>query len=191
MSFFHHRPKQPERVKAGLISASIELLVGVGLHAVTLDAVCRRAGVSKGALIHHFENRAGLLNAVTDSLLDGFRSRFEQALQQEPPGPGRYTRAYIQTAFTDSADTTKALALLSLAWPYCIEQCRLVQMALEEEDGCDTPLANQLLLLRLTAEGIWYARVRGSPEMDAAKSRLLLQGLRDQCLQLLGMVSGG
>jgi AcrR family transcriptional regulator len=56
--------------RALLIDAAIESLVERGWAATTSVEVCRRAGVTRGALVHHFESLPVLLSAVLDELYD-------------------------------------------------------------------------------------------------------------------------
>lgn len=61
------RRTQQERsgtTTAELLAAARELFAADGYAATSLDAVCERAGVSKGALYHHFRNKEALFQAV-------------------------------------------------------------------------------------------------------------------------------
>ncbi|MEU8137593.1 TetR/AcrR family transcriptional regulator [Streptodolium elevatio] len=61
------RRTQQERsgtTTAELLAAARALFAADGYAATSLDAVCERAGVSKGALYHHFRNKEALFQAV-------------------------------------------------------------------------------------------------------------------------------
>lgn len=61
------RRTQQERsgaTTAELLAAARELFAAEGYAGTSLDAVCLRAGVSKGALYHHFRNKEALFHAV-------------------------------------------------------------------------------------------------------------------------------
>ncbi len=65
------RRTQAERSAATqqiLCDAAIELLIERGWAATTAVAVCERAGVTRGALIHHYPNLAALLASALESL---------------------------------------------------------------------------------------------------------------------------
>lgn len=58
---------QKERSQAtvnALLDAARELFASDGYAAISLDAVCVRAGVTKGAFYHHFNNKKDLFRAV-------------------------------------------------------------------------------------------------------------------------------
>src|SRR3954447_25619789 len=82
---------RPERADAArnrekILRAANELFERDGVEAVSMDAVARAAGVSKGTLFHRFGSRAGLAMALLDEA--------ERTLQDEllrgpaPLGPG-------------------------------------------------------------------------------------------------------
>lgn len=78
------RPTQAERVAAmrgRLLDAAIEGLAQTGYSGFSTNDVVRRAGVSRGALAHHFPTKADLVAAAADRLVElraaEFRARFE------------------------------------------------------------------------------------------------------------------
>jgi AcrR family transcriptional regulator len=77
------RLTQGERVVAmrnRLLDATIECLAETGYGGFSTNLVVRRAGVSRGALAHHFPTKADLVAAAADRLVElraaEFRARF-------------------------------------------------------------------------------------------------------------------
>jgi AcrR family transcriptional regulator len=73
------RRTQAERsaaMRGRIIAAAIDSLVELGHAKTTTLEVQRRAGVSRGALLHHFPSRAELLVAAVDELFAGQRQVF-------------------------------------------------------------------------------------------------------------------
>ena len=61
------RRSQPERTEAttrALVESARELFASEGYSATQLDDIVRAAGVTKGALYHHFQGKADLFRAV-------------------------------------------------------------------------------------------------------------------------------
>lgn len=76
------RRTQAERsagTQAVLVAAAVDCLVERGWAATTAVEVCRRAGVTRGALLHHFPDLPGLLARALESLYDEFAARAEPA----------------------------------------------------------------------------------------------------------------
>jgi AcrR family transcriptional regulator len=86
------RRTQAERTAATrskLIEAAIECLIDSGYGATTTLAVCRRAGVSHGSLLHHFGKREVLLGAALEAVYAGLRERVVSGLEGLPEGDAR------------------------------------------------------------------------------------------------------
>lgn len=69
------RPRQQQTrsvvTKERVIDATLDEIFEVGYHAATTQEVASWAGVSRGALLHHFPTRADLMVAAMEALLDG------------------------------------------------------------------------------------------------------------------------
>ena len=86
------RRTQAERrasTRAALLQATIDCLIEVGYGGTTTNEVQRRAGVSRGALTHHFASKADLLLAAMDYLYDDFRASIRDAAATLPAGEER------------------------------------------------------------------------------------------------------
>ncbi len=63
-----------QRMRARIIAVSIEVLGAEGFSALTVGKLSQRAGISKGALYHHFSSLHEVRRAVLSSLLEPFIS---------------------------------------------------------------------------------------------------------------------
>ena len=89
------RPVQARSVatRAALLDAALESLVELGYGATTTIETARRAGVSRGAQLHHFPTRAQLLTAAVQHLLDRRMSEFRAAFATVDPHADRLDAA--------------------------------------------------------------------------------------------------
>src|SRR5260370_20337851 len=62
-------PRDPERTRGRLLRAAFQEMHRSGFRNADLDAVLARAGVTKGALYHHFDNKEALGYAVVDEVI--------------------------------------------------------------------------------------------------------------------------
>ena len=60
------REEQKERSRQALIAAGVELFATEGLDGPSLDAICERAGYTRGAFYGHFADRDDFLVAVME-----------------------------------------------------------------------------------------------------------------------------
>lgn len=71
-----HAPRtqkdRTEETKRRLVQATIETLLEVGAGGATVTEICKRAGVTSGAIQHHFGSKAGLMQAVVEALFVPF-----------------------------------------------------------------------------------------------------------------------
>jgi AcrR family transcriptional regulator len=62
------RVRDPEHTRSAIVQATIDALAQVGYAGTTTVEVQQRAGVSRGALLHHFSSRAQLLAAAVQEI---------------------------------------------------------------------------------------------------------------------------
>lgn len=81
------RPRRSQSARSAetrgrLLDATIECLIERGVAGTSTPEVCRRAGVSRGAQLHHFPTKASLMAAAVERLLarrhDEFRARLAE-----------------------------------------------------------------------------------------------------------------
>jgi len=81
------RVPQTERVeamRARLLDATVESLVANGYAEMSTNDVVRRAGVSRGALAHHFPAKADLLAAAATRLIEQRANEFRESFLRLP-----------------------------------------------------------------------------------------------------------
>jgi AcrR family transcriptional regulator len=92
------RVPQEERtraMRARLLEATVELLIEKGFAGTTTTLVSERAGVSRGAQLHHFPTKNDLVVAAVAHLTEIRGSDLEEAAARLPRGPHR-TAAIIE-----------------------------------------------------------------------------------------------
>jgi TetR/AcrR family transcriptional repressor of nem operon len=65
------RSREPDVTRGKLLAAAFEEIYRHGFQAASLDRILTAAGVTKGALYHHFPDKAALGYAVVDEVLKG------------------------------------------------------------------------------------------------------------------------
>src|SRR6202041_3327316 len=62
-------PRDPERTRGRLLQAAFQEMHRSGFRSADLDAILAAAGVTKGALYYHFDNKKALRYAVVDEVI--------------------------------------------------------------------------------------------------------------------------
>ena len=82
------RKRQPDITRQKLLHAAFDEIYRNGFQAASLETILRRAGVTKGALYHHFADKAALGHAVIDDVVTGLLlDRWLGVLQRQPRDP--------------------------------------------------------------------------------------------------------
>lgn len=90
MPFFDapRRLRQPDITREKILQAAFHEIYRHGFQAASLDAILGGAGVTKGALYHHFPSKAALGHAVVDEVITGFLvERWSGSVRDDPADP--------------------------------------------------------------------------------------------------------
>ena len=93
------RRTQAERrasTRSLLVRATVNCLVELGYASTTTQEVQNRAGVSRGALTHHFTTKAELVVAAVDHLYEEFSESVRQAAAALPADPAARVRLGVE-----------------------------------------------------------------------------------------------
>lgn len=79
--------------RAALLAATFDSLVERGFSGTTTTEVTRRAGMSLGALLHHFPTKADMLTAAVGHVMQRRQDEFRKAITDFEPGVDRLDAA--------------------------------------------------------------------------------------------------
>jgi len=153
-------------VQDRLLNAAGQVVARDGVRNLTLEAVAKEAGVSKGGLLYHFPSKSALIEAFIARLACRCEQNQAKCLESDS-APGAFTRAYL-TARMDRPnpqDQPTHSALLAAAGtdPQYLapfrERFSQWQSQLEN-DGIDPVIAT---LVRLAIDGLCLDRLLGMP----------------------------
>lgn len=161
-----------------ILQAAGRVVLASGVGALTLDAVAREAGVSKGGLLYHFPSKDALITGMIEHLLAEFDQALEAAMAAEPAGqPGRWLRAYIRATVAlhqpDSQLTATLIAAVAsearLLAPVRARYAAWQRQA--EADGLDPARAT---VVRMAVDGLWFADMFGlAPPSGPSRQQLI------------------
>jgi len=103
--------ERSERTREQLLDATIECLVELGYARTTVQEICQRAGLSRGAQQHHFTTKAELMTSALEHLFKRLSDEILAATTELPAGPSRIEagvdllwRAYSGTLSTAAVE---------------------------------------------------------------------------------------
>ncbi len=158
------KPKSRSNTREVLLRAASQVVIDKGVEALTLDAVAKQAGVSKGGLLYHFPNKDALMKGMVEQLIQDFEAVLQIEFDQDdvPGTPGQWVRAYIRATLRFSKQSLALIArLASIAAdsPNLFEAVKVYEKQSRqriEASGID-PMKATIILL--ATDGLWLSEV--------------------------------
>jgi AcrR family transcriptional regulator len=145
--------------KAEIIASANKLVSEYGTGSMTLEAVAREAGVSKGGLLYHFANKDALIQGMIEHALEQFEQDVDQLAGTFPEEHGRWLKAFVSVTLEarpehhpGSSILAAAASNTALLQPLGEYFSRWHERAIQ--DGCDPAVAT---VVRLASDGFWFA----------------------------------
>lgn len=167
-----------------LLEAAERLVLGEGAGRLTLDAVAREAGVSKGGLLYHFPSKEALVAEMVEHLaIERFERELERRISPDSCD-GSWVRAYVEATF-EPEDHDRNLTMQSGLFaavandPSLLDPLRERYHALQERaenDGVDPALAT---IARLASDGLWFLELFDIPAVEGELREQVFQRLRE------------
>jgi Transcriptional regulator len=173
--------------KETILLAAVRVIIRDGLMSLTLDAVAKEAGVSKGGLLYHFPSKDALIGSMIDHFQQEKELQIRKIAEADPHPQGAMLRAFISTSLSDcphpagldnlSKTDTMALKMSLLAAialnPQLLEIVRnrsrnwVIQLLEQSSD----PLEDWITCLAV--DGLWLWQLFGVlPADDNLRSQL-------------------
>ena len=160
-----------------ILSAAANVVLNQGASKMTLEAVAKEAGVSKGGLLYHFPSKDALIEGMIEHMVQGLTDRIREAYEHDEFGTnqGRWLRALTIANFqSEDLELSAGLTAAVLLQPDLLEANRRAyetRQQLIEQDGVDIVWAT---IIRLVGDGIWFSELLGfAPPREPLKSQIL------------------
>ncbi len=153
--------------KALVLSAAAKVVSERGVFNLTLDAVAKEAGISKGGLLYHYASKEKLVEDMVDFLAENYVEKIDRRAQEYEDNAGRWTRAFLDVTIHNSNREMNAGLLAAkainpaLMQPIC-DAYKYWQGQLLS-DGIDPVDA---MIVRLAADGIWLSQLLDLEQLD-------------------------
>ncbi|NJK47557.1 TetR/AcrR family transcriptional regulator [Candidatus Gracilibacteria bacterium] len=156
------KTKSPFQTRDTILQATSQVILDKGIEGLTLDAVAKEAGVSKGGLLYHFPSKEALIVGTIAKLIDDHETALQQEFDRdENPGTsGQWVRAYLRATLNYDK---QALALIAPLAQAAIANPDLLKPALDldkrwqqklEASGFDLVEAT---IIQLAIDGLWLS----------------------------------
>jgi AcrR family transcriptional regulator len=173
-----------ERTRNAVLEAAITIIVRDGPNRLTLDAIARESGVSKGGLMHQFHSKEAVLKALLDRQNEHF-GKFSVDFREKQAKDQAYPELKTQIATLQEALNTKhsiAAAILGVIVqePDMLAPQREKSAEQVEAIKAEAPDPDLALLRWLAARGmVFTALMDQCPLSDQDRERLFARLMDD------------
>ena len=162
-----------------ILRAATAVVRARGAGSLTLEATAEGAGVSKGGLLYHFPTKDALIEGMVEDALARLEADVDRAVETEPPGSGRWLRAFVKITFAAEPEHDVSAGVMAAAAvnPELLAPVGAYFGRWHERsisDGIDPTVA---IVVRLACDGLWFADLFDAAPPDNRLRVDLLQSL--------------
>ena len=166
--------------KIAILDAASKIVAEKGTFYLTLDAVAKEAGISKGGLLYHYRSKEVLVEKMVEHLASNYKSKIECQAAEDLEENGKWTRAYLDVTIKDSYKNMHAGLLAAKAInPLLLNPIHEAYSKWQndiENDGIDPTMAT---IIRLATDGIWLADIFGIDPIESEQKELIYNTLKE------------
>ncbi|SDJ50543.1 TetR/AcrR family transcriptional regulator [Salimicrobium halophilum] len=168
--------------KIEILDAASRIVSQQGIFNLTLEAVAKEAGISKGGLLYHFKTKEALVSGMVKHLTDNYREKIEAHVEADPEEIGRWTRAFLNVTFNHvypNKDWNAGLLAAKAVNPALLKPLHDAYKDWQhkiENDGLDPTDAT---LIRLSTDGIWLSELFDVYQIEEEKKEQVYKRLSE------------
>lgn len=164
--------------KSNILIAVSEIVKEKGVAKLTLEAVAKRAGISKGGLLYHYPSKDALIQGMVKEWTTTYFESIATLANNDSQEKGKWIRAYVNIAFSDLDDNnhkhlSAALTAALFINPDLLDEFNEKNEELHAKllsDGIDS---HKMTMVRLMIDGLWFSEMYGiSPLSEDMKTQI-------------------
>lgn len=145
-----------------ILNTAKQIILHNDFNALTLDAVAKQSGISKGGLLYHFPNKESLIKGLATYIFEDLNVNFNKYAENDPIETGKWSRALIEASKFDLEHNAElnvgifAASLLNQDVSNDISKSYQSIIAKLEHDGLSPVSAT---IIRLALDGLYYSQM--------------------------------
>lgn len=152
------------KIKRDLIlKSAIEYILDNEFDSLTLDAIAKQAGISKGGLLYHFPSKEALFLGLAQQIFEEFIHHFDECAKNDSEVNGKWSRALIEASIWDLKNNNGKLNIgIIAASTLNPELAKSISTTYQsvigkvEQDGINLVTAT---IIRLAIDGLYYSEL--------------------------------
>ncbi len=149
------------RTKQRILAAAAEIVSNAGVSELTLETVAEQAGISKGGLLYHFEDKDALVLAMVTAPLERFEAEVERRLNADPDqSSGHWLRAFVGATIDyelPDRDLNAGMLAAAATNPNLLGPVQEAFNRWQQRAISDGIEPTRATIIRLVADGLWLA----------------------------------
>jgi len=162
-----------------ILAAASQIVQCKGVAKLTLEAVAKEAGISKGGLLYHFSTKEALIEGMilkgTEEYQDAIHNKVAEDLEKK----GRWVRSFVEERLSNERVEELGSSMMAalMLKPELLEPLKQSFQQLQnkiENDEIDSVCAT---IIRLAADGLWYSEYLGVGRLSPELREKVIQAL--------------
>lgn len=166
--------------KEAILDAAEDVVVESGAVHMTLDAVCIRAGVSKGGLLYHFPSKEALIDSMLMRLVERFESARSKESEKMRADPRRDLKAHVTTFLSRDKRMNRLCAAFVAAAahnPNLITAAKHSYKQAFEKFVAAGIRRERAALISLAVDGLWLTKLLGVTPFNTREQKAIINEL--------------
>lgn len=166
--------------KLDILNAASKIVDEQGIFNLTLDAVAKEAGLSKGGLFYHYPSKEALVKGMVAHLASNYEEKIAKDMEDSPDEKGKFIRSYVNVTFNQSEENKQKNAVLLAAKAVDYDLLDPIRELYEEwsnevENGDIDPM--KAAIIQLATDGLWLTELFDINRMTEEKKKEIFQYL--------------
>lgn len=148
--------KKPQITVQQILQAALNVAAEKGAGKVTLDAVAKASGLSKGGLLYHFPSKEALIAAMVQHLLEDAEQNRLQLAEQEPSVLVSLLKARELFSRQITGNTAMAILAAAAEQPALLQPLQQHNSKVLAEVFAEQSHTEEAMLLMVASEGLIF-----------------------------------
>ncbi|MFD6210037.1 TetR family transcriptional regulator [Peribacillus sp. NPDC060253] len=164
-----------------ILKSATDFILQNDFNSLTLDAVAKQAGISKGGLLYHFPSKETLMIGLAQYIFGKFNMQFnEYAKQEDSIEKGKWCRALIEVSKWDlehNAELNIGIIAASMLNPDLSESISQNYQYVQDKVEQDHINPVTATIIRLAIDGLYYSELFNIAPLDDNSREKVIQQL--------------
>lgn len=159
-----------EDKKKSILNAAADIVKEEGVAKLTLEAVAKKAGLSKGGLLYHYSSKEALIKGMVQDWTYNYFNSIETLVKNNTKiKVSSWTNAYIKGTLSDlNTDKNLSSALIAAMFtnPSLLEEYKTEYNILLSKLMNDDIDPIKVTIIRLAIDGFWFSEIFDLSPLD-------------------------